>query len=98
MAVSEEKMRIVINNYFKSECNVDTSIREAFEKGFKIGVKKGQLTSLGKETERKAGKWIGCKCNQCGGHAPFWSMSSTYYCSNYCPHCGAQMIGGEDDV
>lgn len=40
-AISEKKMQIVINNYFKSECNVDTSIRQAFEKGFRIGVKKG---------------------------------------------------------
>ena len=35
-------MQIVINNYFKQECDVNTSIREAFEKGFRIGVKKGQ--------------------------------------------------------
>lgn len=41
MGISEEKMKIVINNYFKSECDVNTSIREAFEKGFRIGVKKG---------------------------------------------------------
>lgn len=40
MAISEQKMKIVIENYFKAECNVDTSIREAFEKGFRIGVKK----------------------------------------------------------
>lgn len=39
--MSEEKMQIVINNYFKSECSVDTSIRQAFEKGFRIGLKKG---------------------------------------------------------
>lgn len=45
MGVSEEKMKIVINNYFKSECNVNTSIREAFEKGFRIGVKKGLAQS-----------------------------------------------------
>ena len=44
----EEKMKIVINNYFKSECSVNTSIREAFEKGFRIGVSKMQ----------KKGKWI----------------------------------------
>ena len=37
----KKKMQIVINNYFKQECDVDTSIREAFEKGFRIGVKKG---------------------------------------------------------
>ena len=38
----KKKMQIVINNYFKQECDVNTSIREAFEKGFRIGVKKGQ--------------------------------------------------------
>lgn len=37
----EEKMKIVIGNYFKAQCDVNTSIREAFEKGFRIGVKKG---------------------------------------------------------
>ena len=37
----EEKMKIVINNYFKKECSVNTSIREAFEKGFRVGVQKG---------------------------------------------------------
>lgn len=41
MGLSEAKMKIVIDNYFKSECDVNTSIREAFEKGFRIGVKKG---------------------------------------------------------
>ena len=40
MAISEQKMKIVIENYFKQECDVNTSIREAFEKGFRIGVKK----------------------------------------------------------
>ena len=40
MSINEKKMQIVIDNYFKSECNVDTSIRDAFEKGFCIGVKK----------------------------------------------------------
>lgn len=37
------------------------------------------------------GRWIDGKCNICGTHAPFWSMASTYYCSNYCPNCGARM-------
>ena len=41
MAISETKKKIVIDNYFKSECNVDTSIREAFTKGFEIGLEKG---------------------------------------------------------
>lgn len=41
MALSEAKMKIVIDNYFKAECDINTSIYEAFEKGFRIGVQKG---------------------------------------------------------
>jgi len=52
MAISEKKMQIVIDNYFKSECDVNTSIRQAFEKGFRIGVKKGQCS------QPKIGEWI----------------------------------------
>ena len=40
MVISENKMQIVIDNYFKSECDINTSIKSAFEKGFRIGVKK----------------------------------------------------------
>lgn len=42
MGISEKKMKIVIDNYFKAECNINTSIKDAFEKGFRIGVIKGQ--------------------------------------------------------
>lgn len=42
MMISEEKMKIVIDNYFKSECDVNTSIRQAFERGFRIGARKAQ--------------------------------------------------------
>lgn len=53
MAISEPKMQIVIANYFKDECDVNTSIRQAFEKGFRIGVKKGASTNGPQE-------WIPC--------------------------------------
>lgn len=43
------------------------------------------------EPERKPGKWVDGKCNRCGTHAPFWEMATTYYCSEYCPKCGAVM-------
>ena len=39
----------------------------------------------------KVGQWIDGKCNRCGTHAPYWAMASTYYCSDYCPKCGAKM-------
>ena len=41
MEISEKKMQMVINSYFKLECDVNTSIRNAYEKGFRTGVKKG---------------------------------------------------------
>jgi hypothetical protein len=43
------------------------------------------------EPERENGKWIDGKCNKCGTLAPFWEMATTYYCSEYCPKCGADM-------
>lgn len=27
----------------------------------------------------------------CGGHAPYWCMATTYYKSPYCFECGARM-------
>ena len=31
------------------------------------------------------------RCSNCGGHAPFWCMASTYYNSSWCQECGAKM-------
>lgn len=44
----------------------------------------------------KHGKWKDGKCDQCSGSAPFWPLANTYYCSNFCPHCGADMRGEAD--
>jgi len=41
--------------------------------------------------QQKTGEWIDGKCSRCGTHAPYWAMASTYYCSDYCPNCGAKM-------
>ena len=38
--ISEEKKRIVIGNYFNVECDVNTTIREAYERGFDRGMQK----------------------------------------------------------
>jgi len=40
MAISEMKKNIVINNYFQKECTVNTSIKEAYRKGFERGLTK----------------------------------------------------------
>lgn len=31
------------------------------------------------------------RCTNCGGHAPYHAMASTYYKSPYCFECGAKM-------
>lgn len=45
----------------------------------------------------KTGHWIDGKCNRCGTHAPYWAMATTYYCSEYCPNCGAKMESEETE-
>ena len=45
--------------------------------------------------ERKTAKWIKGRCSNCGAHAPFWPMASTYYESDYCPNCGCSMMEEE---
>lgn len=47
--------------------------------------------------ENVHGEWLNGRCNQCGEHAPFWAMASTYYQSNFCPNCGTDMRKGEND-
>ena len=87
MAISEKKMQIVMNNYFKAECTVNTSIREAFEKGFRIGVQKGY--DVTKEPERTAKvEWSevdGCHlCGECG-------FAVCPNCDVYCAGCGVKL-------
>ena len=102
----EEKMKIVINNYFKTECSVNTSIREAFEKGFRIGASKVQKKH-GKWTERESGtedKGEGFEtvivCSCCDFPATtFYSEnceSRTQIRTRFCPNCGADMRGEEN--
>ena len=40
MRISEEKKKIVIDNYFRQDCDIDTTIRQAYEKGFTRGLEK----------------------------------------------------------
>ena len=52
-----------------------------------------QLQSV--TSERAKGEWRNGNCSKCGSHAPYYSMSSAYYRSDFCPKCGADMRGGE---
>ena len=104
----EEKTKIVINNYFKTECSVNTSIREAFEKGFRIGASKVQK-KRGKWIERESGTEdkengfetvIVCSC--CDFPATtFYSEdceSRTQIRTDFCPNCGADMRGDKHET
>ena len=95
MAISETKRQRVIANYFKDECDVNTSIRQAFEKGFRIGVKKGASTN------RPQGEWLDYEipledggampiqvCNLC---KTFYPLAYTGGGHRFCPNCGAKM-------
>ena len=101
MAISKTKMQMVIDNYFKNECDINTSIRQAFEKGFCIGVKKG--VSINRPQGEWRGEWMpileanefgevyqaGIYCSECG---------ETLGCeANFCPNCGAKMKGADDE-
>ena len=86
MAISDAKLKIVIENYFKDECNVNTSIREAYTRGFERGLSKAE----------KHGHWIEVhpidepiqyECSVCGN----WDVGKTRYCC----YCGAKMEGEE---
>ena len=48
------------------------------------------------QPERARGEWINGNCSNCGNHAPYWSMSSAYYRSNFCPNCGADLRGDKN--
>ena len=91
--ISEKKMQIVIDNYFKSECDVNTSIRQAFEKGFRIGVKRGPSA----EPERKTGWWLiregisDAQCSECKMY--FKDVYDMDNSDAFCRHCGAKMEG-----
>lgn len=54
--MDEKKMRIAIDNYFKLYCDANTSIRDAFEKGFRTGVTRAlvERPSIDKFRIRKA--------------------------------------------
>lgn len=49
-------------------------------------VRHGRWKLVGADSRVRGGTWICTACNTCQP-----------YVSDYCPHCGAKMDGGEDD-
>lgn len=51
-----------------------------------------EIEAAASVVERKRGRWTSDgHCSECGEHAPFWPMSSTYHKTPYCYNCGADM-------
>ena len=54
------------------------------------------------ENERPRGKWINREAN-CNTSFPFWERYECPFChkysgySSFCQHCGADMMGGQDN-
>ena len=98
MGLSEEKKKIVIDNYFKSECNINTTLKEAFTRGFELGLKKALAP--------QQGEWIGdtdydntCKCSKCRmtfdtDRLKMVMCDGKYELPNFCQQCGADMRKG----
>lgn len=93
MRISETKKQIVIDNYFKAECDVNTSIKEAFTKGFELGLKKAPTNSqpnIGHWIEERNdyGEITGWHCDKCYEDTGFTTTCKW----DHCPSCGAKMI------
>ena len=85
----------VLTEWISGECKSPSCPKNESAFGMRIIEHIERMPTI--EPERKPGHWIDGKCDQCGCHAPYWSMSTTYYKSNYCPECGADMREVEQD-
>ena len=73
----------------------------SYQEGFDYGLDKAQRVILNAPAadvvEVVHAKWDdNGRCTNCGGHAPYYSMASTYYASSYCFECGAKMDKEEE--
>lgn len=93
--IDENKKKIVIDNYFKSECNAN--ILESYVKTMKETYAKGFERGLSKASKTRIGKWISQpyqadrECSVCGHTEPYKFADKEAEIYHYCPHCGARM-------
>ena len=103
--INEVKKKIVIDNYFPTMCDVNTGIKEAFVKGFDLGLLKAPKT-----VNRPKGNWMErlepgdehIYCDQCKERYKERYYEVNLYLGgndlpNFCPNCGADMRGEEND-
>lgn len=98
MNINEKKMQIVIDNYFKKECDINTSIKSAFEKGFKLGLKKCKILQNpiaevlehdASITDDRGYKYLRTEyiCGKC--------KKKVIGGDEYCSHCGSKLDWNE---
>lgn len=94
----EQKKQLVIDNCFKVDCNINMTLKEAYEKGFNRGLSKAPKPKV----EKTQGEWIEksltiektLNCSICGAK-PRQSVYGYYLPDNFCPNCGAEMRKGD---
>lgn len=81
---------IVFEN--KTESKYEVCVGIVFHKSgiYEVSVV-GNRTIVSEAPKPRTGHWINGCCSECGEHAPFWSMASTYHLSKFCYGCGAKM-------
>lgn len=92
----EQKKQIVIDNSFKVDCNINMTLKEAYEKGFNRGLSKAPKPKV----EQPQGEWIIvddteqfiAKCSVCGRIEDSRMVKDYPFC-----HCGAKMIGTQEE-
>jgi len=100
VAISEAKKKIVIDNYFKKECDVNTSIKEAFIKGFELGLKKaprpqlktGHWEYVQYDYNPNIGNWHCSECRNIVIECADKNKDGGIPTYSYCPKCGVKMI------
>lgn len=97
--VSETKKKIVIENYYKSDITKGTNLKEAFTRGFELGLEKAPQ----KVIEREAKVIIEKYKNKSLVDLGVVFSDEKFFCDNckneidinydeYCPKCGTKII------
>ena len=97
--VSETKKKIVIENYYKSDITKETNLKEAFTKGFELGLKKAPQKVIEREAEIIIEKYKNKSLTDLG----VVFSDEKFFCGNckneidinydeYCPKCGSKLM------
>lgn len=97
--ISETKKKIVIENYYKSDITKETNLKEAFIRGFELGLEKAPQKVIEREANVVIEKYKNKSLIELGvifGDEKFFCGNCKYEldinCDYYCPKCGTKII------